>query len=83
MALALRDFSPLEIALLRALIGAVSLGLVYGGLGRWEVFRLDRGAFPRTFILALAGAGIFWPIQTFGVAHSTSTNTAFLVATYP
>jgi len=81
--LALGGFSPLEIALLRGLIGALSLGLVYSGLGRWEVFHLDRRAFPRLFILALAGAGAFWPIQTFSVARSTSANAAFLVTTYP
>jgi len=81
--LALQGFSPLEVAFLRALIGSLSLGLVYSGMGHWEIFCLQGRALPRVFMLALTGAGAFWPIQAFSVAHSTSVNAAFLVATYP
>jgi len=47
------------------------------------VFHVKRRTIPRLFVLALAGAGVFWPVQTLSVAYSSAASAAFLVGTYP
>ncbi|MFQ5595028.1 MAG: DMT family transporter [Anaerolineae bacterium] len=78
----LRTFSPLDVAFWRGFIGALSLGgwlAIQGGL-HW---RFPRATWVRLFVLALAGSGLFWPIQSVAVNLSTPVNVAFLITTYP
>jgi drug/metabolite transporter (DMT)-like permease len=80
--LALRSFTPLDIAFGRGLIGALSLGtwLAARGRLRWQFSRAD---WARLFTLALTGAGLMWPMQASAVRLSTPVNAAFLVTIYP
>lgn len=78
----LRTFTALDVAFWRGLIGALSLGgwlAVRGALER----RFSPGTWVRLFVLALAGSGLFWPMQTLAVNLSTPVNVAFLISTYP
>ena len=82
MGLALEGFSPLGIAFWRGVIGTVSLGgwlLATGAL----TYRLTAGGWLRMAVIAMAGAGFFWPVVIGAVELSTPTNAAFLVAVYP
>jgi drug/metabolite transporter (DMT)-like permease len=71
-----RGFSPLHVAVLRAAIGSPCLSLFCTALGHRQVFCVDRGVIPRLFVLALAGPGVFWPIQALSAAYSSAANAA-------
>ncbi len=82
VALALETFTPFDVAFGRAFIGAVSLGaiLLWRGTLRW---RFPLVTWVRLFLLAQAGAGVFWTFHTLAVRHGTPVNAAFIVGTYP
>lgn len=80
--IALRAFTPLDIAFWRAVIGTLSLGAWLAARGAVD-WRFPRGTWVRLFVLALAGSGLFWPVQNSAVRLSTPVNVAFLIATYP
>ncbi|RME43975.1 MAG: DMT family transporter [Chloroflexi bacterium] len=78
----LRTFTPWDIAFWRGLIGAASLGGWLAAQGDL-VWQFPWTTWVRLFVLALAGSGLFWPIQTVAVNLSTPVNVAFLITTYP
>ncbi len=78
----LRTFTALDIAFWRGFIGALSLGGWLFARGRLER-QFSRETWVRLFVLALAGSGLFWPLQASAVSLSTPVNVAFLVSTYP
>ena len=80
--IALRTFNPLDVAFWRATLGTLSLGgwLVLQGRLLW---RLPFGTWLRLVVLALTGAGLFWPMQITAVRLSTPVNVAFLISAYP
>lgn len=78
----LRTFTALDLAFWRGLIGALSLGGWLAARGALER-RFSLGTWARLFVLALAGSGLFWPMQTLAVNLSTPVNVAFLISTYP
>ncbi len=82
ISVAIGGFAPLSIAFWRAVIGTVSLG---GWLLLTRSFsaRPSLGSWVRLGIVALAGAGVFWPVQNYAVKLSTPVNVAFLVSIYP
>lgn len=82
ISVAFEGFGPLAVSFWRAVIGAASLGLLLALRGA-RPRRLTAGASWRLFVIALAGAGIFWPAQTVAVHLSNPVNVAFLVSTYP
>lgn len=79
---ALRELTAYEAAFGRALLGALSLGLILAARGRLT-WRLPLATWWRLWVLALLGAGIFWPLQNLAIHLSTPVNTAFLISLYP
>ncbi|HBY92735.1 MAG: DMT family transporter [Ardenticatenaceae bacterium] len=79
---ALRELSPYQIALLRPLLGTISLGVVLWFQGGIPL-PSSRGVWLRLAVLATTGGALFWLLQTVAVSASTPVNVAFLVSTYP
>lgn len=79
--LALRSFTPYEIAFARACLAALTIGLFSRMSSRRIIIR--KQDFLILFCASIFGTSIFYALQGYGVELASPNEAAFLMATYP
>ena len=80
---ALLGFSPMALAMIRAIAGALVFGILFQFMRDWSLLRLTREQWLRFVLIAFLGITINQILFIEGVAHTNVPHAAFIVAVEP